>query len=500
MDQSSSNSTLGRSTSTPDNCTSNGDRRPSTTLQTQVHRIRSQNGYGVCDGTNQVDDDSNEYSEKDPFEVGWDAGHSDPLCPRGFSTSRKWLVVTCTSSIYTSTYAQMENEFGNSRIISILGLSTFVLGLAFGPMLFSPLSEFYGRRPIYLVAWIMFIIFIVPAAVARNIWAVIVARFLDGFSGSAFLAVSGGTVSDLFTREEIHAPMALFSVAPFLGPAIGPTLGGFINYNVNWRWTYYTLLIWSVVLGIAMVLTVPETHHSAILKKKAQHIRKTTGDTRWYTPTENSDKTLSKAIGYSLLRPFQLLFFEPMCLSLCLYSAILLGILYLFFGAFSLVFSMTYGFELWQIGLSFLGIGLGLILGIATNPIWHRVHLRLERRAEMKTGITGVNEPEFHLPSAITGAVLVPIGLFWFAWSIFPSVHWFVPIIGSAIFGMGLILLFTGIFTFLVDAYSKFAASALAANTFVRCIFAGEVSSTRLSIVWKSDVSASQLPLGYIAV
>merc|ERR1719301_429106 len=125
--------------------------------------------------------------------------------------------VTCTSSIYTSTYAQMEAAFGVSRIIATLGLSTFVLGLGFGPMLFSPLSEFYGRRPIYLVSWSIFLIWIIPSAVAPNIATMIVSRFFDGFAGSTFLAVSGGTVGDLFAKEHLQVPMAIFTVAPLVG-------------------------------------------------------------------------------------------------------------------------------------------------------------------------------------------------------------------------------------------------------------------------------------------
>lgn len=167
---------------------------------------------------------------------------------------------TCASSMYTSTYEKMEAEFGNSRIVSILGLSMFVLGIAFGPMLFSPLSEFYGRRPVYLVAWTMYVVWIIPQAVAQNIATMIVGRFLDGFSGSTFLAVSGGTVGDLFTRNELQAPMAIFTVAPFIGPCAGPVIGGFINYNVDWRWTYYVLVIWSVALLLAIIFLVPETY------------------------------------------------------------------------------------------------------------------------------------------------------------------------------------------------------------------------------------------------
>lgn len=154
----------------------------------------------------------------------------------------------------------MEAEFGNSRIVSTLGLSFFVLGISLGPMFLSPLSEFYGRRPIYIVSWASYIIWIIPQAVSRNIATMLVSRFLDGLSGSAFLAVSGGTVGDLFAKHELQAPMLLFSISPFIGPAIGPLIGGFINYNTDWRWTYYVLLIWGFVLFLGIVFVVPETY------------------------------------------------------------------------------------------------------------------------------------------------------------------------------------------------------------------------------------------------
>lgn len=179
------------------------------------------------------------------------------------------------------------------------------------------------------------------------------------------------------------------------------------------------------------------------LREKARKLRKETGDDRWKSPMEKSTKSVAVTIGYSLLRPFELLIFEPMCLLLCLFSAILLGVLYLFFGAFPLVFGNTYGFNLWQTGLSFLGIFTGMIVAAATDPIWRRVNQRLLEQND------GIPEPEFRLPSAIAGAVLVPIGLFIFAWTAYPWVHWMGPIIGSAIFGCGTLLVFTGIFTFL---------------------------------------------------
>ncbi|KAM0561032.1 hypothetical protein ACHAPJ_003532 [Fusarium lateritium] len=409
-----------------------------------LYRTQSQNGYGCDPPQNEPSDDD---LEKDPFEVGWENGDNDPLCPRSFNKMRKWIIVsivsfasfcvTCASSIYTSTYSQMEAEFGNAREVSILGLSLFVLGIALGPMLMSPMSEFYGRRPIYLVAWSMYLIWIVPQAVAKNIATILVSRFLDGFSGSAFLAVSGGTVGDLFAMDEIQAPMLVFSIAPFIGPSIGPLIGGFINYNVHWRWTYYILLIWAFGLWLAIVLVVPETYHPILIRNKARQIRKETGDERWKAPTEKVEKSVASAIGRSLLRPFQLLIFEPMCLNLCIFTAILLGILYLFFGAFPLVFRTVYGFNLWQTGCTFLGILVGMLAAAALDPVWHRMRTNLIRKLSEETGIESHSQPEFRLPSAIVGALIVPVGVFMFGWSCYPSVHWIVPIIGSAIFGAG---------------------------------------------------------------
>ncbi|KAH8816073.1 major facilitator superfamily domain-containing protein [Xylogone sp. PMI_703] len=445
-----------------------------------ISRARSNNGYGVSDPVDSSEEEAVE-PEGDPFEVRWDNGEQDPMNPRSMAHARKWLVVliisssslcvTCTSSIYTSTYEQMTKEFEVSRIVATLGLSLFIMGLGIGPMLLGPLSEFYGRRPIYLCSFTMFLIWIIPSAVAKNIQTMLIARFFDGISGSAFLSVAGGTVGDMFNRQQLQFPMMIYTSSPFIGPAVGPLVGGFINQYASWRWTFYVLLIWTGVQLAMIALLVPETYHPVILRNKARKIRKETGDERWRAPLEKSNKSIPRTIAYSLLRPFQLLLLEPMCFNLCLFSAILLGILYLFFGAFPLIFGTNHGFTQSQVGMSFIGMFVGMIGAAATDPFWHRNYVRLIRQREEATGEKGGSEPEYRLPPAIVGACLVPVGLFLFAWTTYSSVHWIVPIIGSTIFGMGNILVFSGIFTFLVDAYPLYAASSLAANSFARSSF-----------------------------
>ncbi|TKA61537.1 hypothetical protein B0A49_08178 [Cryomyces minteri] len=147
-------------------------------------RTNEEEGYNVPDSDQAVDPERE-------FEVKWD-GDNDPMNPRSKSKLHKWIIVlivsssslcvTCASAMYTSTYAQIEPEFGSSREVATLGLSLFVMGLGCGPMVLSPLSEFYGRRPIYIYSYLMFLIWLIPCAVAPNIQTMLIARFFDGLA------------------------------------------------------------------------------------------------------------------------------------------------------------------------------------------------------------------------------------------------------------------------------------------------------------------------------
>lgn len=158
---------------------------------------------------------------------------------------------------------------------------------------------------------------------------------------------------------------------------------------------------------------VPETYHPVLLRQKAEKLRKETGNEQWKAPIEVMQRSIPQTILRSCYRPFLLLALEPMVLNLCLFSAILLGILYLFFGAFEIIFTNNHGFELWQVGLSYTGLLLGQLVAIGTDTLWHKNYLRLVREKEDKDGKAGDSEPEYRLPPAIAGGMIVPIGLFW---------------------------------------------------------------------------------------
>lgn len=265
----------------------------------------------------------------------------------------------------------------------------------------------------------------------------IVTRFFGGLTGSSFLSVAGATVGDIFHTEEIQVPMVPGSLAPFIGPSIGPILGGLINFYLDWRWPYYIALVWASLVWVTIMIVVPETYHPVVLKAKAQKLRSATGDSRYWAPADRVDRSTRRIVALSLLRPFQLLFLEPMCLSLNLYSALLLGILYLFFAKLPETLRNTHSMNLWQSCLTFTAIIIGMLVGTVTSPAWGCMRRRLMARHERRTGEAGLSEPEYQLPPAILGGILIPIGIFWFGWTIRSDVHWLVPVVGSSLFGCG---------------------------------------------------------------
>ena len=109
-------------------------------------------------------------------------------------------------------------------------------------------------------------------------------------------------------------------------------IGGFINTYLNWRWSFWVLAIWAGINWLLIAFFVPETYAPVLLRRKAVKLRKETGNQQWKAPIEIMNKSVLQTVMWSCVRPFQLLVFEQMCLSLCILSAILLGVLYLFFG------------------------------------------------------------------------------------------------------------------------------------------------------------------------
>lgn len=172
------------------------------------------------------------------------------------------------------------------------------------------------------------------AAGSQNIWTLIILRFFAGAFGSSPLTNAGGVIADMFPAKQRGLAMSLFAAAPFLGPVIGPIVGGFVGETIGWRWVEGVMAIFTGVLWIAGAFLIPETYPPVIQRKRAQKLSQMTGKVyRSQGDVRQGPTTFGHVFKTSLLRPWVLLFKEPIVLLLSIYMAIIYGTLYMMFGA-----------------------------------------------------------------------------------------------------------------------------------------------------------------------
>lgn len=202
-----------------------------------------------------------------------------------------------------------------------------------------------------------------------------------------------------------------------------------------------------------------------------------------------------QAFKTALSRPWILLLREPIVLMLSIYMAIIYGTLYLMFGAFPIVFQQDRGWSEGIGGLAFIGVAIGMLGGVVYTIPDNNRYNRCADEATAAGSARGA-PPEARLPPALIGSVLLPVGLFWFAWTNFPSIHWSVCIIATIPFGAGMVLVFLSIMNYLIDSYTIYAASVLAANSVLRSLFGAVFPLftaqmyANLGIHWASSIPA----------
>lgn len=235
---------------------------------------------------------------------------------------------------------------------------------------------------------------------------------------------------------------------------------------LGWRWTeYLTGILQSFILVFAIIF-VDETYPSRLLVYKARRLRHDTGNWALHAKFEEWDVSLKELSRKFLLRPIQLLF-TPICFLIALYASFCYGILYMQLGSIPIIFGEVRGWNPFVADLPFLCILVGAIFGAAAN-VYNQT---LYNKAYHAAGNRAV--PEKRLPPMMLGSVLFCGGQFLTGWTAGLDVHWIVPCIGLVMLGTGFFTIFQAALNYLVDTFQEYAASAVAANTFLRSCFAG---------------------------
>lgn len=131
----------------------------------------------------------------------------------------------------------------HSTMLGAFAVSIFILGYVVGPLIIAPMSELYGRVPLYHLCNVVFLVFTIACAVAQTLPQLFVFRFLAGVAGSCPLTIGSGTAADMIPREKRAGVMAIWAMGPILGPVVGPIAGGFVAEGLGWRWVFWIIAI-----------------------------------------------------------------------------------------------------------------------------------------------------------------------------------------------------------------------------------------------------------------
>lgn len=379
-------------------------------------------------------------SKKSKTVIEW-YSPTDPSNPQNWTFRKRNFVcfVICiytftiyaASSIYTSSVEGVIDQFGVTPTEGSLPLSLYVLGYGIGPLIFSPLSEIasIGRSPIYVITFTIFVILSIPTAIVKNFPGLLVLRFLQGFFGSPCLATGGASLQDMYDYNIMPYAIAFWMGACFCGPSLGPLFSGFAVTAEGWRWSLWEIVWGSSPILILMILCLPETSTPNILHRRARRLR-LAGNHHLFSQSEidqQNHKTWVVVLD-AMIKPFEITLKDPSIAFVNIYSSLVYGIYYSFFEVFPLVYPPLYGFSTGMIGVVFLCCFVALIIAIILYFSYLYWYLRPD---VIKNG---PQSQEQKLIPALASCFGPPIGLFLFAWTANPSIHWIASTIGITIY------------------------------------------------------------------
>jgi MFS family permease len=441
--------------------------------------------------------------------VTWD-GPDDPQDPFNWSVRKKWWTVglsllasficSMNGTILSVAHKSISEEFGisdepfpNSYWIT----TSWGVGAAIFPLILFPLMEDWGVRPVVLSTYFCFMCLLIPIGLAENFATLVADRFFTGGCVPIMSDAVASTTSNVFHGDRARSVPVCLYVMVYLGAtSLGPVIGASILQFLDWRWIGYIELIFTAAIFPILFLGLHETRGLAILRAKANRMRKE--GKKAYTAEEPDRTPLHQVLIKSVQRPIYMFFTESVVFVATIWAAFSLGTIYLFTQSVEQVYGQLYGWNAVQAGYVQSAIVIGEILGtgfcLSTNHWYHA-------SAARNTEVPGTPIPEARLYSAIIGGFFgVTGGMFVYGWAAYPNIHWMVITVGLTMVGFGTTAVVISIANYLIDAYSKYAASALAAvglveNTSIAFLpLAASAMYTNLGFHWASTL------LGFVSL
>jgi multidrug resistance protein len=219
----------------------------------------------------------------------------------------------------------------------VLPISVFLIGYIVGPLFLGPLSEVYGRRPLLVYTFVIYLLFTVGTALVNNFPGLLVLRFLAGTAAASPLAVVGGVYADLFEDQTVRGrTMALFGAGTTLGPTLSPIISGFLG-QVSWRWPFWFTVIFGG-LTIVPLFFWPESFAPVLLSRRAARMREEQGRDDIVVEDDPANIDMKEMFSVTLTRPVTMFFTEPIVSIVSSYMAFVYAVMYMFFQGYPVIY------------------------------------------------------------------------------------------------------------------------------------------------------------------
>ncbi|VDC03564.1 unnamed protein product [Peniophora sp. CBMAI 1063] len=404
-----------------------------------------------------------------------------------------------TGSFITSIPA-VAREFESTPALINLAVSASIITGAFGMLVFSTYSAWYGRRPIFLTMLPILILGSIGTAAAHSVPSLVAWRIVQAFGASGGFSVGAGVIADVFPLEQRGRATGIFFSFAFLGPALAPFVGGAVAHYASWRIMQLSIGAASLIALILFAIFFPETsqpHSRGIDKLRAEGHGSSERSPLLGDCTEDEDGQEKEKFKWVWLNPFGFLGLlrGPNVMAVVICATVILMAEHLLLNPLAYTLGARYGISNeGLIGLCFLPSGVGNIIGA---PIAGRLSDIIIIRARAKRG-TWV--PEDRLRASVPGvAALVPISLLGFGLTIrfIPGTAGLVVcLVLLFIHGVGIDYSLTPMSAYLVDILHSQSAQITAASACVRQLIIGVATSAfipaieRIGVWWTNAIVA----------
>ncbi|KAI9027644.1 major facilitator superfamily domain-containing protein [Phycomyces nitens] len=413
--------------------------------------------------------------------------------PRLLGSKTKGIIIFClaicastsgfSSTIYFPGLPLITQELHAPSIATTLTAALFVLFMGLAPVIWASISDHYEiRRVLFIISMIIFAIASLGSTFVQNIWPLVVLRCIQSVGSSCGNSVGAGVIADCYPIEKRGAAFGKYFFGTFFGPLLGPIIGGFlILSDKSWRATFWFCFAYGLFIAATLFLLLPETYRvdslydtpalseskdnfeaaPTITSASLENGKDQSNEVQHTTPIAPKPKM-------NIIAPF-LLLRHPFVFMISLVGGIAFGCMFTIETVIPELYEKNYGFTSWQTGLSYLGGGVGNMLGSIVGGM---LSDRLLMRARKQRGGRPMVEDRLTANLWPAGLIIVPLGLLLFGWTITYRTSVWASIVAFGIHTFGMNQISTSTAAYLVDAMPGQGASVTAAANLMRMTIA----------------------------